>query len=785
MIKSMIIYQVIFCLTFIFYSLILDDADAEEKRPSEKVLDDLADAFNERDNNRLWGLFGPEISKEVKSEYEHYIKKPSYARLHIDIFKTEQEEDKAKIFAYEYFDFSTEKKKKEFGAESCGYVEYKLIKKDDKWIITDKTEPVPPFDAENYDISIKLLPDNRIIIGNFCISIKSLVENPKFLVMATNNSIRFTKVMDSSGNELDFLQDNSMTKIYLEMDYPVNSTFTLDIDYAGGLFNPSEIFSLVNIGHEGSFASFGTFWYPRLIGQPKLDTPGATGTISINAPAGKKGFSNGRLIYEKTDETGYTCQWKVDYPADFSFALGDYTAFESKIDDIPVVVYMLPHNAHLAEYYAKEMGKVFRVEKEIYGHFPFEKFGLVELPSDVTINLGGAGEQGFLFIPDRMNSELFNTQLYAHELGHCWWGNYIKFKNNASFFAESLAQYSVCMVLERLYDWEKISDWMKKGVWNYKQSARYYFYEFYKQKDMPYGDQLGIITPKQRGDMHYLSDLKGFWLFHTLRSVIGEEAFFGALKKLAMGDYGRQLGIEDIKKAFSDSSDYDIEIFWSEWFDRTGVPEYELKYKIYSKKGKYEIKGTLTQTGDLYTTPIEIGIKTKDEMIIEKVYPKEMKTDFSFIIDKKPVDLVVDPRNFILKLSDDGRNFYKLGQCDKLYNEKKYDEAQECLTPLLPLMNDEYEIFLTYKNILIKKRNYMEAEKVLLECLKKELEKDLLERNQRLIQSVRLSLGYVYDYQGKRDKAIEQYKEILEMWYSVLYYTERAKKGLKEPFKEE
>ncbi|MBU1628422.1 hypothetical protein KKB18_13720 [bacterium] len=761
-----------------------NSSETADKNPPESTLEDLSKAFNERDYDKLWALFDPTILEEVKSDYESYIKEPNYGRIHIDVLKTEQDEYEAKISAYETFDFSTEKSKSEYGTETCDYVEYELEKRNEKWIILKKEKPAPPFNAEEYDLVIELLPEKKIMIAQCHVGIKTCIENPKFIVMAINPGLRITKVSDNAGKELQFLQDNSMTRIDLENYYPENSTFSLNIDYAGGLFNSNEHYSQVNIGQEGSFASFVTFWYPKLIGHSKSDSPGTTGTITIKAPLGQKGFSNGRLIQEKTDERGYACKWKVDYPVDFSFALGDYTVFEKKFEGIPVVVYMLPHNAHLAEFYADEMVKILKIQKEAYGHFPFEKFGMVELPSDVTISLGGSSEQGFVFIPDRNNREFFDTYVYSHEMGHCWWGNFIKFKDDASFFTEALAQYSICLVLERLYGWDKMREWMDFGVWHYQSSARYYFYIFYKQKDLPYGKQTGLITPQQRRDMHSLSNYKGFWLFHILRGAIGDKPFFQALKKLAMGDYGRNLGIEEFKRAFKDSSDYDIDTFWAEWFERTGVPEYKLDYTIKSKNRKYEIDGTLEQIGDLYTTPVEIGIKTKGDIIIEKVYPKGLKTDFAFTVKSKPRELIVDPQDFILKLTDDGKLYYKLNQSDKLKDEKKYDEALECLSPYLSLMNDHPTFLRIYSSILIGKIKFKEAEKLLLKNLKKELEKEeLSEKDQFHIQALRYYLGLIYDYEGKREKAIEQYKQILDIWGPKIYFTEQAEKGLKKPFK--
>jgi tetratricopeptide (TPR) repeat protein len=151
-------------------------------------------------------------------------------------------------------------------------------------------------------------------------------------------------------------------------------------------------------------------------------------------------------------------------------------------------------------------------------------------------------------------------------------------------------------------------------------------------------------------------------------------------------------------------------------------------------------------------------------MLIKKIHPKSLKTDFSFTIKDEPIEVIVDHRDLILKLTDEGKLNYELSQCYKLIDEKQYDEALECLNTYFLLINDNLEILIKYCNVLIMQRKFDLAKKILLDALNKELSKELPEKNLIQIKALRYHLGRIYDYEGKRDKAIEQYKASSEIW---------------------
>ena len=90
---------------------------------------------------------------------------------------------------------------------------------------------------------------------------------------------------------------------------------------------------------------------------------------------------------------------------------------------------------------------------------------------------------------------------------------------------------------------------------------------------------------------------------------------------------------------------------------------------------------------------------------------------------------------------------------------------------------------LQYTCVLINKGNYRKAEKILLKNLENELAKELQDNNQVYIKILRLYLGVMYDLKDNREKAIDYYKEIINIWGHGITFTKKAEKGLNEPLK--
>lgn len=269
---------------------------------------------------------------------------------------------------------------------------------------------------------------------------------------------------------------------------------------------------------------------------PCLDFPtGEPGvvTLHITVPAGLKAPSNGVLLGVDDLPDGRTrWNWRVKYPNTYGIALdvGPYEVIEGSYksrfgNTIPMYYWYLPGQQTQAQALFDEFAPTLDFFESQIGPYPFgdEKLGVVETPhkgmEHQTINAYGneyaKAIEGF-------------DWLFEHEFAHEWFGNQLT-----------------------AADWDDY--WLHEGYGTYMQPL----YGLWREGDARYASMLQtqralianlkpmvqnrdvteeqVYETEQGGagqDIYY----KGSWILHTLRYLIGDQAF-GDVTRLAV--YGR------------------------------------------------------------------------------------------------------------------------------------------------------------------------------------------------------------------------------------------------------
>ncbi|SEE35365.1 ABC-2 type transport system permease protein [Tenacibaculum sp. MAR_2010_89] len=278
----------------------------------------------------------------------------------------------------------------------------------------------------------------------------------------------------------------------------------------------------------------------------------------------------------------------------------------------------------------------------------------------------------------------------VHELAHQWWAHQVIGADvlGATMLSESLSEYVSLKVLEHEYGKSKMRKFLKKSLDGYLQSRTF---ERKREKPLMYNDGQGYIRYQ-----------KGSLVFYALSDYIGEEKLNNALKeyvekvKFQDAPYTTSIEMVDyIKKATPDSLQYVIK----DMFETITLYKNRIT-KVTSKKlenGKYQVdidfevskyrndeKGKRyygEQVGDTlsYKTEkmkkpvlsvkladyVDIGIfgeeevdgkKKEVELYLQKHKVTQINNRVSIIVDKKPVEVGVDPYNKLIDTkSDDNR----------------------------------------------------------------------------------------------------------------------------------
>ncbi len=249
--------------------------------------------------------------------------------------------------------------------------------------------------------------------------------------------------------------------------------------------------------------------------------------MKITVPAGLGVAMNGKLAAINTLDGGRRqFDWQLNAPtSDYNISLniGPFVRIQDQYTgvngvNVPIEFWALPQHEQKARALIKnDLRHQIEFFETVLGPYPWgnEKMGFVETPhlgmEHQSINAYGKG-----YVRD---SNGFDW-LLQHELSHEWFGNLMTHRTlNHAWLHEGFGQY-----MQPAYSLYRYGDAA------YKASMYNNYLKMQNCKEIVLD---GNPTSEQafNGDIYY----KGGWTLHTLRWLIGEEAFWNATRELLYG----------------------------------------------------------------------------------------------------------------------------------------------------------------------------------------------------------------------------------------------------------
>jgi aminopeptidase N len=290
--------------------------------------------------------------------------------------------------------------------------------------------------------------------------------------------------------------------------------------------------------------------------------------IEVTTPTGIYVAANGKLISETAiSGTQLKTIWQTNYaiPA-YLIAIG-VTSYNKYTDTIgnppfPYINYIYPSNSSLTLTNINKVKPIMELFETYFGPYPYrdEKYGHMEF--DFT---------GGMEHPTMSSMGTNSLSVYAHELGHQWFGDKTTCKTwNDVWINEGFARFA-----EHLYN-EKITNAGNKTAFiTYLQSI------------------INNITSSNGGTVYVpesglesfrifdsrLSYDKGSYLLVMLKWMVGEDAFYQAIRNYSnQYAYNYATGM-DFKSSFEASTGKDFTEFFNDWYFGEGYPIYNIKWK--------------------------------------------------------------------------------------------------------------------------------------------------------------------------------------------------------------
>lgn len=389
------------------------------------------------------------------------------------------------------------------------------------------------------------------------------------------------------------------------------------------------------------------YWYPC------FDSPSdrLTSEILATVPSSFVTLSNG-LLQEKKDNPGGTSTWhwvqsKTHVPYLLSLVAGDFEVLEQKWNDLPVQSFVprgrrdeaalsFDKTPRMVDYFSQRIGLKYPWEK--YSQICVDEYqwGGMEHTSATTLTLRTLHDS-------RAHLDVSSDNLVAHELAHQWWGDLITCKDWGELWLnESFATYFATLWTEHDEGWDE-------AAWARREEANSYLDE-----DKRY--RRPIVTyryprPEAMFDRHTYP--KGGRVLHMLRFVLGDEAYWKAIRRYAEVNQFRTVETADLRRAIEESTGQGLNWFFDQWVYRGGHPEFttEWSWDEATKNAVLTIKQTqkVDELTPLFRMPVEIEIGHGTSSQVRRIEINKAEETYHFALDARPTRLVFDPRDWLLK----------------------------------------------------------------------------------------------------------------------------------------
>jgi len=151
-----------------------------------------------------------------------------------------------------------------------------------------------------------------------------------------------------------------------------------------------------------------------------------------------------------------------------------------------------------------------------------------------------------------------------------------------------------------------------------------------------------VRTSYDRYGTYFLPRIKGTFLLHQLRLLLGNKAFARVMGAVHTRYANRPLTTADFIQTASEATGRDLRPFITQWLEREGLPAPRLQARAAQAEGGYEVTLKVEQGGKPYHFVSMVEVQTAKGASVERVEVKGASDIFTFRVADKPVRVVLN-----------------------------------------------------------------------------------------------------------------------------------------------
>ena len=525
---------------------------------------------------------------------------------------------------------------------------------------TETGGPLQPeqaaFDVQSYDVSLKVDPKTKTITGT-TVMIAKVVKPTEAILLHLDTPYKIDRIYSGTGDTqqgLRYEHKDGKLRINFRSRKQAGETFETIISYSG---SPREAprppwiggimwektpggadWVSVALQNDGADLLFPVKDHPS-------DKP-SNATMRITVPDPLVAVGPGKLEETvKNNDGTSTYIWRMTNPiSNYSivFDAAPYRLIKDSVksvtgETIPIEFYVLPESYDKAPKLIEETKKYNAFYEKYLGPYPWrsQKLGTVETP-----HLGMEHSTHLAYGNKFQYNDHGFDWLQLHEFGHEWWANLVTAKDwNDFWIHEGFQSFMDTLYLEHLGkkdDYFKAMQGRAKATRNMQPVA---------PREEKFAYQVYLAEPdyvKSDGDIYG----KGAVVLHTLRYLIGDDAFFRALRRMAyptkqMESYtdGRQtrlVSTDDFLRIAEQESKMDLDWFFEMYLRQPKLPKLVAETNGSTMTLRWETPNNMP-----FPMPVDVEVGGK----VQRVQMKNGNAAVTFT-GAAPV---VDPKGWVLK----------------------------------------------------------------------------------------------------------------------------------------
>ncbi|MGI9106566.1 MAG: M1 family aminopeptidase [Pyrinomonadaceae bacterium] len=636
----------------------------------------------------------------------------------------------------------------------------------------------PRFDVTHYRIEAELRPAEHLLRATGDVTFTPL-DATRSVVFELNGALKVEGIERNGKPLTNFVQDPAglesigpNVRVDLGEVVQPNTPVTLRFRWSGALVTaeggPLVTRRLAYVGEQGSYLMYAARWFPF----HDYAADRATADITVIVPtgiqvagssddpptqsAGANGTTRYRFVHRQPALVG-------------NIAAGRYVARTLKIGGYEVQFFVQPGSEARVERFGEVLGQALQFYTKQYGAPAFGTRYTVAQIDDESLEAYAAPGMQFLsasfFDPARPAKE----ERLQREAAYQWWGFTVALKSfDDAWLSQGLSEWSAFALRESSLSsaaLEASQRDMQERALVFEQSASI----------LRAPSSLDDTSPQYQSIVFY----KGAMVFRMLRATIGDEKFDALLRTLLEQHRGKSVSIDEFERLASQQVGQNMRYFFARWVEGTGVPEFTVDYQIIrTRTNKFRARGTVKQNFEGLRMPVEIMLRAEGDSQnqITTVRIDDRSEDFDFESNGAPLEVIVDPNNKILRLSEDLRVSVVARRGIELFREGQYAEAQRQLEEALKLDKSNSWVYYNLGLIYLEQRNYDPALDNFQAAVDGNLKPSWIE------VWARIKRGNAYDAKGDRTRATTEYNKAIETGINYDNAQKAAKQYLATPY---